>query len=66
MALTHKTGHLAWCALDVGFNDDGTQVRPVPARIGGCAEGLNALLKSCTREDVSNDDHWILVTISAG
>jgi hypothetical protein len=27
-------------ALDIGFNDDGTQVLPVPARIGGRAEGL--------------------------
>lgn len=34
-------------ALDIGFNDDGTQMIPVPARIGGHAEGLNALLKSC-------------------
>ncbi|MGR7522436.1 hypothetical protein ACU6ZI_24215 [Klebsiella aerogenes] len=33
-------------ALDIGFNDDGTQVMPVPARIGGRAEGLNALLKA--------------------
>lgn len=53
-------------ALDIGFNDDGTQVMPVPARIGGRAEGLNALLKSCGWEAVSNDDHWKLVTISAG
>lgn len=53
-------------ALDIGFNDDGTQVLPVPARIGGRAEGLNALLKSCGWEAVSNDDHWKLVTISAG
>jgi hypothetical protein len=44
-------------ALDVGFNDDGTQVIPVPARIGGRADGLNALLKSCGWEAVSNDDH---------
>ena len=53
-------------ALDIGFNDDGTQVMPVLARIGGRAEGLNALLKSCGWEAVSNDDHWKLVTISAG
>jgi hypothetical protein len=39
-------------ALDIGFNDDGTQVLPVPARIGGRAEGLNALLKSCGWEAV--------------
>jgi len=26
--------------LDIGFNDDGTQVMPVPARIGGRAGGL--------------------------
>lgn len=49
-------------ALDIGFNDDGTQVMPVPARIGGRAEGFNALLKSCGWEAVSNDDHWKLVT----
>ena len=48
-------------ALDIGFNDDGTQVMPVLARIGGRAEGLNALLKSCAWEAVSNDDHWKLV-----
>lgn len=53
-------------ALDIGFNDDVTQVMPVPARIGGRAEGLNALLKSCGWEAVSNDDHWKLMTISAG
>ncbi|RSB23285.1 DUF2913 family protein, partial [Enterobacter cloacae] len=53
-------------ALDIGFDDDGTQVMPVPARIGGRAGGLNALLKSCGWEAVSNDDHWKLVTISAG
>ncbi|MBL9765289.1 hypothetical protein JNS16_28115, partial [Klebsiella pneumoniae] len=52
--------------VHIGFNDDGTQVLPVPARIGGRAEGLNALLKSCGWEAVSNDDHWKLVTISAG
>ncbi|MGK3213232.1 hypothetical protein [Enterobacter kobei] len=39
---------------------------PVPARIGGRAEGLNALLKTCGWEAVSNDEHWQLVTISAG
>jgi len=48
-------------ALDIGFNDDGT----VPARIGGQADGLNALLKSCGWKAVCNDDHWKLVTISA-
>ncbi|EUM16569.1 hypothetical protein L465_00383 [Enterobacter sp. BIDMC 29] len=51
-------------SLDVTLR--GTQVLPVPARIGGRAEGLNALLKSCGWEAVSNDDHWKLVTISAG
>ena len=53
-------------ALEIGFNDGGTQVMPVPVRIGGRAEGLNALLKACGWEAVSNDDHWQLVTISAG
>ena len=53
-------------ALDSGFNDDGKQVMPVPARIGGRAEGLNALLKTCGWEAVSNDEYWQLVTISAG
>lgn len=53
-------------ALDIGFNDNGTQVMPVPARIGGRADRLNALLKSCGWEAVSNDDHWKLMTISAG
>lgn len=51
------------CALEIGFNDDGKQVMPVPARIGGRAEGLNALLKTCGWEAVSNDDQWILMTI---
>ncbi|EQA1624806.1 hypothetical protein V5K00_RS22090 [Enterobacter asburiae] len=66
----YEKNHVSICllksALDIGFNDDGTQVMPVPARIGGRADGLNALLKSCGREAVSNDDHWKLVTISAG
>ena len=53
-------------ALELGFNDDGTQVMPVPARIGGRTDGLNALLKTCGWEAVSNDDTWQLVTISAG
>lgn len=53
-------------ALDISFNDDGAQVMPVPARIGGRVDGLNALLKSCGWEGVSNDEHWELVTISAG
>lgn len=53
-------------ALDIGFDDDGTQVMPVPARIGGRADGLNALLKSCGWEAVSNDEHWKLVTINVG
>jgi len=39
---------------------------PVKARIGGRAEGLNALLKTCGWEAVSNDDNWQLVTISGG
>ena len=38
----------------------------IRTRIGGRAEGLNALLKSCGWEAVSNDEHWQLVTISAG
>ncbi|MED7793109.1 DUF2913 family protein [Klebsiella aerogenes] len=53
-------------ALDIGFKDDGTQVLPVPARIGGRADGLNALLKSCGWEAVCHDDHWKLVARSAG
>lgn len=53
-------------ALDTGFNDDGTQVLPVPARIGGKTDGLNTLLKSCGWEAVSNDSHWKLIAISAG
>jgi hypothetical protein len=51
-------------ALDIGFNDDGVQVMPVLAKIGGRADGLNALLKSCGWEAVCNDDHWKLLTIS--
>lgn len=53
-------------ALDIGFNDEGDQQQPVLARIGGRVEGLNALLKSCGWEAVSNDDDWQLVAISAG
>ncbi|WP_410172368.1 hypothetical protein [Enterobacter bugandensis] len=53
-------------ALDIGFNDDGAQVMPVPARISGRADELNALLKSCGWEAVNNDAQWKLVTISAG
>lgn len=34
-------------ALDIAFNDDGKQVLPVPARISGKVDGLNALLESC-------------------
>ena len=48
-------------ALDIGFSNDGTQVLPVPARIGGRVEGLNALLERCGWEAVSNDDDWLLV-----
>ncbi|MGU3416466.1 hypothetical protein [Enterobacter bugandensis] len=33
--------------------------------IGGQADRLNALLKSCAWEAVSNDDHWKLVAIKA-
>lgn len=51
-------------ALDIGFNNSGAQIMPVPARIGGQVEGLNALLKSCGWEAVSNDDQWKLVVIS--
>lgn len=51
-------------ALDVGFNDDGTQVLPVPARISGRVEGLNALLESCGWKAVNNNDHWRLLAIS--
>lgn len=54
------------CLLKSGFNDDGKQDMPVPARIGGRADGLNALLKTCGWEVVSNDEHWQLVTINAG
>lgn len=53
-------------ALDIGFNDDGPQVMPVPAKIDGHVEGLNALLKTCGWKAVSNDEHWELVTISTG
>lgn len=53
-------------ALNMGFNDDGTQVMPVPVRIGGRPEGLNALLKTCGWEAARIDDHWQLVTISVG
>lgn len=53
-------------ALDNGFNDDGTQVMPVTAIIGGRIDGLNALLKTCGWEAVSNDEHWKLVAINVG
>lgn len=53
-------------ALDTGFSDDGTQRLPVPVRIGGRADGLNSLLKSCGWEAVCNDENWTLVTMSAG
>lgn len=53
-------------ALDIGFNDDGMQVMPVPTRIDGRVDGLNALLKSCGWEAVSSDEHWKLVTIRTG
>lgn len=48
-------------ALESGFCNDGNQLRPVPARIGGQTEGLNALLRSCAWEAVSNDKEWHLV-----
>lgn len=48
-------------ALDSGFCNDGNQLHPVPARIGGKTEGLNALLRSCGWEAVSNDEEWQLV-----
>ena len=34
-------------ALDIAFNEEGKQIFPVPARISGQVEALNALLKSC-------------------
>ena len=52
-------------ALDTGFYDDGPQVMPVPARTGGRAEGLNALLKTCGREALSSEGAWKLVRINA-
>lgn len=53
-------------ALDIGFSEDGTQVMPVPARISGRADGLNALLKSCGWEVVGHNDDWKLVVICTG
>lgn len=53
-------------ALDMGFNDEGTQIMPVPARISGRVDGLNTLLRSCGWEAVSHDDGWKLVVIRAG
>jgi len=53
--------------LDIGFDDNGTQVMPV-ARIGGRAYGLNALLKSCgwgdrqQRRSLETGDHQRRVT----
>lgn len=47
-------------ALDIGFNDDGAQV------IGYAGAGLNALLKRCGWEAVSNDEYWKLVTLGTG
>lgn len=43
-------------ALEIGFNDDGKQVMPVPARIGGRTDGLNALLKTCGWEAEPESD----------
>ncbi|MHC0026585.1 MULTISPECIES: DUF2913 family protein [Enterobacter] len=51
-------------ALEIGFNDDGKQVMPVPVRIGGQADGLNALLKTCGWEAVCCDGDWTLLTIN--
>lgn len=48
-------------ALDSGFCNDGNQLHPVPARIGGQTEGLNALLRSCGWEAVSKNEEWQLV-----
>lgn len=48
-------------ALNIGFDDDGAQVMPLPARIGGRADRLNVLLKDCGWEAVSIDEHWKLV-----
>lgn len=53
-------------ALDVGFNSDGKQLQPVTVRIGGQTEGLNALLRSCGWEAVSNEDSWQLVVRNVG
>ncbi|MEG5677630.1 hypothetical protein UXN93_20955 [Enterobacter hormaechei] len=52
--------------LDIGFNDDGTQVMPVPARIGGRTGGLNAMLESCGWKVCQHDEIWKPVTIRAG
>ncbi|WP_421512453.1 hypothetical protein ACOQH0_23380 (plasmid) [Enterobacter sp. JS8-1] len=53
-------------ALESGFCNDGNQLRPVPARIGGQTEGLNALLRSCGWEAVSNDKEWHLIVRNFG
>lgn len=53
-------------ALDTDFNNDRNQVMTIPVKIGGKAAGLNALLKTCGWEAVSNDGHWKRVTISEG
>lgn len=48
-------------ALDSSFCNNGNQLHPLPAKIGGQTEGLNALLRSCGWEAVSNDQEWQLV-----
>lgn len=53
-------------ALDVGFSSDGKQLQPVAVRIGGQTEGLNALLRSCGWEAVSNNDNWQLIVRNLG
>lgn len=48
-------------ALDSGFSSNGKQLLPVPVRISGQTEGLNALLRSCGWKAVSNDEGWLFV-----
>lgn len=53
--------YLLKSGLETSFNDNGEQLHPVTAKIGGHVDGLNALLKDCNWEMIAKENEWHLV-----
>lgn len=51
-------------ALDIAFQDDGTQVTPLPVKIQGRKDGLGALLQTCGWKMSGHDDDLTLMSLS--